>query len=122
MRFQVKLLCLLFVCAVCASLLGAVGRVQNKPDDAETAALVAKGKALYAGYKCFDCHGANGEGTSDAPDLVGTLLTADEISAFLQKPSADADAKGMPKIPASSRDLKPLVAFVVSIKRQEPKR
>jgi mono/diheme cytochrome c family protein len=122
MRFQSRLFWLLCVCALCASFSSAVGRVQSKPEDPEAAALVAKGKALYAGYKCFDCHGANGEGTSDAPDLVGTLLTADEISAFLQKPSADADAKGMPKISASSPDLKPLVAFVVSIKRQEPKR
>ncbi len=121
MRFQVKLLSVLCACAVCASL-SAGGSVQSKPDEPETAALVAKGKSLYADYKCYECHGVNGEGTSDAPDLVGTLLNAEEISAFLQKPSADADAKGMPKIPASSPDLKPLVAYVVSIKRQDSKR
>jgi mono/diheme cytochrome c family protein len=119
MRFCVRVICV----ACLLTSLSAAGRVQNKPDaDAVAgAALVAKGKALYAEYKCFDCHGKNGEGTSDAPDLVGSLLTADEISAFLQKPSADADAKGMPKIPAASPDLQPLVAFVMSIRKHDPK-
>jgi mono/diheme cytochrome c family protein len=79
--------------------------------------LAAQGKALFKAYKCYDCHGVNGEGTDEAPDLIGTRLSKDEISSFLQKPDADASAKGMPNIPASSPDLQPLVAFVLSIKR-----
>jgi hypothetical protein len=59
----------------------------------------------------------NGEGTDDAPDLVGTRLNGDQISVFLQHPSADATTKGMPNFAASSPDLPPLVAYVLSIKR-----
>jgi mono/diheme cytochrome c family protein len=64
--------------------------------------LVAKGKTRYADYKCDECHGANGEGGGDGPDLIGTRLNADEISKFLEKPSPDAYMKGMPNIPAES--------------------
>ena len=84
--------------------------------------LVAKGKDLFLKtYKCSDCHGMEGEGTDDGPDLVGTLLSAEEISKFLQKPSADATTRGMPSFAADSPDLKPLVAFVVSIKKTPDK-
>jgi acetyl esterase/lipase len=79
--------------------------------------LVALGRARYNAYRCFECHGPNGEGTDDAPDLTATLLDAQQISTFLQKPSPDADVKGMPTIPADSPDLAPLVAYVTSIKR-----
>ena len=78
--------------------------------------LVATGKARFNAYKCYDCHGANGEGTDDAPNLTGTHLDAAGIAKFLQKPSADAQAKGMPDVPASSPDLQPLVAYVLSLK------
>ena len=82
----------------------------------DNADLVAQGKTRYKSYQCADCHGDNGEGTADAPDLIGTHLDADGISKFLQKPSADAQGKGMPTIAADSPDLKPLVAYVVSLK------
>jgi mono/diheme cytochrome c family protein len=87
-------------------------------DDKE---LVAKGKKAFDGYRCFDCHGTKGEGTDDGPDLTSSHLTAAEISKILQRPSADADAKGMPAIPADSPDLQPLVAFVLSLRPQPPK-
>jgi metallo-beta-lactamase class B len=78
--------------------------------------LVAQGKARFKAYQCFDCHGDNGEGTPDAPDLTHSRLTADQISKFLQKPSADAINKGMPDIPTSSPDNQALVAFVMSLR------
>jgi mono/diheme cytochrome c family protein len=82
--------------------------------------LAAQGKALYENtYMCVGCHGMNGEGTDLAPDLVGTRLSADEIAKFLEKPSADASDKGMPSIDAGSPDLKPLVAYVLSVKRSQ---
>jgi mono/diheme cytochrome c family protein len=84
-----------------------------------SAALIAQGKARYQAYKCFDCHGQNGEGTDDAPDLIGTHKTEEQIAKFLEKPSADAVDKGMPDIPATSADLKPLVAYVVSLKKKK---
>jgi metallo-beta-lactamase class B len=78
--------------------------------------LVAQGKARFKAYQCFDCHGDNGEGTPDAPDLTHSRLTADQISKFLQRPSADAINKGMPDIPTSSPDNQALVAFVMSLR------
>lgn len=79
-------------------------------------ALVAAGKERFSAYQCFDCHGENGEGTSEAPDLTHSRLTVDQISKFLQKPSVDATNKGMPNIDPGSADLRELVAFVMSIR------
>jgi cytochrome c553 len=81
-----------------------------------SASLVEQGKVRFHAYGCSECHGPNAEGTVEAPDLVTTRLTAEEIAAFLQKPSADARLKGMPNVPASSPDLQALVAYVVSLK------
>jgi len=79
--------------------------------------LIATGKARFTAYGCIDCHGMNGEGTDQAPDLIGTRLDGTGIAKFLNKPSADAKAKGMPDIPPTSPDLQPLVAYVVSLKK-----
>ncbi len=101
---------------------GPAASVASKPnpDAASTAgqeeALVAQGKSRFKAYQCFDCHGQNGEGTADAPDLTHSHLTADQVTKFLQKPSVDAVNKGMPNIPADSPDLRPLAAFVMSVR------
>jgi cytochrome c553 len=79
--------------------------------------LVAAGKTRFTAYGCIDCHGMNGEGTDQAPDLIGTRLDGAGIAKFLNKPSADAKAKGMPDIPPTSADLQPLVAYVLSLKK-----
>ena len=78
--------------------------------------LVAQGKARFQAYKCYDCHGQNGEGTDDAPNLTHSKLTAEQVSKFLQKPSVDAQNKGMPDVPADSPDHQPLVAYVMSLR------
>lgn len=78
--------------------------------------LVAQGKSRFQAYKCYDCHGKNGEGTDDAPDLTHSKLTAEQVSKILQKPSVDAQNKGMPDIPVDSPDHKPLVAYVMSLR------
>jgi mono/diheme cytochrome c family protein len=79
-------------------------------------ALVAQGKARFSAYKCYDCHGQNGEGTPDAPDLTHSKLNAEQVSKFLQKPSVDAQNKGMPDVPTESPDHKPLVVYVMSLR------
>lgn len=79
-------------------------------------ALVPQGKERFNAYQCVDCHGNNGEGTSDAPDLTHSHLTAEQIAKFLQKPSTDAVNKGMPNVPADSPDSRALVAYVLSIR------
>jgi mono/diheme cytochrome c family protein len=88
----------------------------NRPAAGQKNSLVAQGKARYQAYKCFDCHGKNGEGTADAPDLTHSKLTEEQVSKFLKKPSVDADNKGMPDIPLDSPDHKPLVAYVMSLR------
>jgi mono/diheme cytochrome c family protein len=88
----------------------------SPPAAADQKALAAQGKARFQAYKCYDCHGQNGEGTEDAPDLTHSKLTAEQVSKFLQKPSVDAENKGMPDVPADSPDHKPLVAYVMSLR------
>jgi mono/diheme cytochrome c family protein len=78
--------------------------------------LVAQGKSRFQAYKCYDCHGKNGEGTDDAPNLTHSKLTAEQVSKILQKPSVDAQNKGMPDISVDSPDHKPLVAYVMSLR------
>ena len=80
-------------------------------------ALVAQGQAKFNSYGCDQCHGAKGEGTDDAPDLITTKKNAEQIAAFLEKPDSDARVKGMPNIAADSPDLQALVAFVLSLKK-----
>lgn len=96
-------------------------RIQTAPGSPSTApdkSLIAQGRDRYLSYKCGECHGANGEGGGDGPDLIGTRLNAEEISKFLEKPSPDAAMKGMPNIPTDNPDHQALVAYVVSLKRQ----
>ena len=93
----------------------AAGGVNRSTGDKQNA-LVAQGKARFQAYKCYDCHGQNGEGTDDAPNLTHSKLTAEQVSKFLQKPSVDAQNKGMPDVPADSPDHKPLVAYVMSLR------
>jgi len=81
--------------------------------------LIASGKSRFTTYGCIDCHGMNGEGTDQAPDLIGTRLDGPGIAKFLNKPSADAKAKGMPDIPPTSPDLAPVVAYVLSLKHAQ---
>jgi mono/diheme cytochrome c family protein len=107
---------------------GPTGTVEAAPGSQPTAqpaappatpaadSLVAQGAARFKSYKCYECHGARGEGTNDGPDLIWTHLSAAEIANFLQKPSAHARSAGMPNLPADSPDLQPLVAFVLSLK------
>jgi len=105
----------LFSLACAGSRLPASTRPPDAPVTSDS--LIAQGHARYRAYKCQECHGPNGEGTEDAPDLTGTRLDADAIALFLQKPSAHARSIGMPTIPAGSPDIQPLVAFVLSLKR-----
>lgn len=88
----------------------------SRPAAGQKSSLVAQGKARFQAYKCYDCHGKNGEGTADAPDLTHSKLTEEQVSKFLKKPSVDAQNKGMPDIPVDNPDHKPLVAYVMSLR------
>jgi mono/diheme cytochrome c family protein len=99
-----------------ASGAAAAGSVGGSTAGGQQGDLVAQGKARFQAYQCYDCHGQNGEGTPDAPDLTHSKLTAEQVSKFLIKPSADAQNKGMPDVPADSPDHQPLVAYVMSLR------
>jgi mono/diheme cytochrome c family protein len=95
-------------------------RMQTAPVSQSTApdkSLIAHGRDRYLSYKCDECHGPNGEGGGDGPDLTGTHLDAAGISKFLEKPSPDASMKGMPTIPKNNPDHEALVAYVLSLKK-----
>jgi Tol biopolymer transport system component len=81
--------------------------------------LIAQGKARYLFYKCDECHGATGKEGGDGPELAGTLMSAEEISKFLVKPSPDAYMKGMPDIPLTNPDHQALIAYILSLKRPQ---
>jgi cytochrome c553 len=95
---------------------GSAGPADHPASGGQQNALAAQGKARFQAYKCYDCHGQHGEGTPDAPDLTHSKLTAAQVSKFLQKPSVDADNKGMPDVPTDSPDHQPLVAYVMSLR------
>jgi cytochrome c553 len=94
----------------------AAGGVNRSTAGDKQSAMAAQGKARFQAYKCYDCHGQKGEGTDDAPNLTHSKLTAEQVSKFLQKPSVDAQNKGMPDVPAESPDHQPLVAYVMSLR------
>jgi mono/diheme cytochrome c family protein len=98
----------------------AAAHVQTNSGSQSTApdkSLVAQGRERYVSYRCGECHGANGEGGGDGPDLTATHMTAAEISKFLEKPSPDADMKGMPNIPKDNPDHQALIAYVLSLEK-----
>ena len=107
---------ILLTASLCAQQPAANPKPGTSPAGTQQNALVAQGKARFSAYKCYDCHGQNGEGTQDAPDLTHSKLTAEQVSKFLQKPSVDAQNKGMPDVPTDSPDHKPLVAYVMSLR------
>jgi mono/diheme cytochrome c family protein len=88
----------------------------SSPSAAPDKSLIAQGKARYLANQCDECHGPNGEGGGDGPDLTATHLDAAGISKFLENPTPDAYMKGMPNIPTDSPDHQALVAYVLSLK------
>ena len=102
-----------------------VAGAATAPAAAQDAALVEKGKALYAAQKCSICHMVEGKGNKISPlDGVGSKLTADQIREWIVAPkAATAKAKStkkpvMPdkygKLPAA--DIDALVAYMQSLK------
>ena len=102
-----------------------VASVSAGPAAAQDAAMVEKGKALYAAQKCSVCHMVEGKGNKVSPlDGVGTKLTADQIREWIVSPkAATAKAKSTkkPLMPDKYSKLAPaeidaLVAYMQSLK------
>ena len=89
---------------------------------AQDAALIEKGKAVYAANKCQSCHMVEGKGNKRFPlDGVGKKLSAADIEKWITHP-ADMEAKlaEKPKIKMKAyklaeADLQALVAYVHSL-------
>ena len=99
--------------------------VSTWPAAAQDAALVEKGRALYAAQKCSVCHLIEGKGNKVSPlDGVGTKLTADQIREWIVAPkAATAKAKSTKKPPMPDKygklapaELDALVAYMQSLK------
>ena len=90
----------------------------------QDAALIEKGKAVYAAQKCSMCHIIEGKGKTNPLDGVGKKLTADEIRQWIVNPTEMTKKTGstkkppMPnkysKLPAA--DIDALVAYLASLK------
>ena len=90
----------------------------------QDAALIEKGKAVYAAQKCSMCHIIEGKGKTNPLDGVGKKLTADEIRAWIVTPQEmEKKTKSTKKpkmqnkyskLPAA--DIDALVAYMQSLK------
>lgn len=89
---------------------------------AQNAALsnpdAAKGKEVFEAQSCNACHGDNGIGTAAAPKLigVGTKYDSTQLESLLRKPTAKMTAGGMPVVDLKDEEMKPLVAYLRSLK------
>ena len=93
--------------------------------NAQDAAQVKKGEAVYAAQKCAVCHAIAGKGGKASPlDGVGAKLSADDIRSWIVSPiEAAAKAKSTKKPPMPAKygtlpaaDLDALVAYMQSLK------
>ena len=95
----------------------------SAPAAAQDAALVEKGRAVYAANKCQTCHMAEGKGNKQFPlDGVGKKHSAADLEKWVTSP-AEMEAKlaTKPKIhmkpyKLADGDLKALVAYMQSLK------
>jgi ubiquinol-cytochrome c reductase cytochrome b subunit len=78
----------------------------------------AKGKEIFEAQSCNACHGDNGVGTAAAPKLVGVGAKYDaaKIEALLHTPTAKMTAGGMPPVQLKEEEMKPLIAYLQSLK------
>ena len=92
---------------------------------AQDAALIAKGRQVYADQKCSVCHSiANQGNTKGKLDDVGSRLKAEDIRAWLVTPKEmtqktkaprKPEMKAYPSLPKA--DLDALVAYMLSLKK-----
>ncbi len=89
------------------------------PGSASVTGEPARGKSLYEQtYRCYACHGYNGETTAlGVPRLVPMARSQEAFIAYLRKPSTP----GMPSYPnVPAQDLADIYAHLRSRKSQSP--
>jgi mono/diheme cytochrome c family protein len=78
-----------------------------------TAGSAQEGKRIFTNAGCVACHGAEGQGTSLAPQIAPPPLELPGLIAYVRQPTGK-----MPPIPASTasdRDLANVYAFLKSV-------
>jgi len=76
------------------------------------------GKAVFLDNSCDQCHGENGEGTDNAPKLLGVAdkLGPDTLVSRLLHPTKKADDAGMDPVDVFDSEFTELVTFLKSLK------
>lgn len=85
----------------------------TKTTAAKSAGSVENGKRVFAGAGCTACHGAQGQGTSLAPQISPPPLELPAMMSYVRQPTGK-----MPPVPsstASDQDLTDIYAFLKSI-------
>jgi ubiquinol-cytochrome c reductase cytochrome b subunit len=80
--------------------------------------IAAKGKTIFESRSCNACHGDGGVGTAAAPALVGlsNQFSSEQVAELFRHPTVTMTARGMPPIDLPPDELKPLIAYVESLK------
>ncbi len=106
----------------------AIAMVATLPHSAlaqDKAAVIERGKAVFAEQKCSLCHAIDGKGNKQAPlDGVGSKLSAADIRKWITNPKEmEASLPTKPKISMKAypnlkpEDLDALVAYLESLKK-----
>ncbi|MFJ6213866.1 c-type cytochrome [Streptomyces sp. NPDC092296] len=111
------LVVLLFALAATGGLYAAFAPAEKAQADSSSQSIqIEEGKKLYA-VGCSSCHGLNGQGSSDAPTLVGVGSAAVDFQVGTgrmpaQQPGAQVPAK---KVIYSQTQIDQLAAYVASL-------
>jgi len=105
------------VVAIFLALVVACPRVQAQTPAAKSpdasASSIANGKRVFAGAGCSACHGAQGQGSTLAPQIAPPPLEISAMIAYVRQPTGK-----MPPVPvatASERQLADVYAFLQSV-------
>ena len=94
------------------------------PAPKASAAAVAAGKAVYAKFKCANCHAIAGKGGKSGPDLSGVGASATNTSKWLEAEIKDPKShKADSAMPGfgdriKGKDMSSLVAYMSSLKKK----
>jgi mono/diheme cytochrome c family protein len=97
------------------ALIGGTARAQGAPAKSKDAPAgdSQEGKRVFTSAGCVACHGAQGQGTSLAPQIAPPPLELPALIAYVRQPTGK-----MPPIPASTasdHDLANVYAFLKSV-------
>ncbi|MGA8871207.1 MAG: cytochrome c [Candidatus Acidiferrales bacterium] len=108
MRYLILCVAMLGMAIACSSARAQIASAKSKDaGDAE------KGKLVFSSAGCVACHGAQGQGTSLAPQISPPPLELTALIAYVRQPTGK-----MPPIPvstASDQDLANIYAFLKSV-------